>query len=159
MADALGLSATLENYLKAMAQLTAEKGLARVRDIADALAVHKSTVTAALRSLSERGLVDYAPYEVATLTPEGQLAADSVLERHEIIREFLVEVLFLDEGMAETSACRMEHDLDKEVLDRLQLFAEFMKQCPHCGEGRLHAFRTYCMGQGRLKGDRPPSER
>jgi len=143
MPEAVELSAVLEDYLEAMAHVAAEKGVARVRDIAAALSVHKSTVTGALRSLSEKGLVDYAPYEIATLTPKGQEIAGRMAHRHEVIRSFLVEVLSLDEGLAETNACRMEHDLDREVLERLRLFAEFVKRCPHCGQERLQAFREY----------------
>ncbi len=82
MAEPVELSATLEDYLEAMAQVAAERGVARVRDIAAALSVHKSTVSGALRSLSEKGLVDYAPYEIATLTPQGQEVARRIARRH-----------------------------------------------------------------------------
>ena len=143
MPDIVELSATLEDYLEAMARVIAEKGTARVRDIAAALSVHKSTVTAALRALSEKGLVDYAPYEIATLTPQGQEVARRIARRHEVIRSFLVDVLSVDEDMAEANACRMEHDLDREVLERVRLFAEFVKCCPHCGMERLEAFQDY----------------
>jgi Mn-dependent DtxR family transcriptional regulator len=37
----------------------------------------------------------------------------------------------------------MEHDLDREVLERLRSFAEFVKRCPHCGRERLRAFQEY----------------
>lgn len=143
MPDTVELSATLEDYLEAMARVIAEKGTARVRDIAEALSVHKSTVTAALRSLSEKGLVDYAPYEIATLTSKGEEVARRIVHRHEVIRSFLVQVLSVNEERAEANACRMEHDLDREVLERLHLFAEFVKRCPHCGQERLQAFQEY----------------
>ncbi len=87
--------------------------------------------------------MDYAPYEIATLTPQGQEVARRIARRHEVIRSFLVEVLSLDDALAEANACRMEHDLDREVLVRLHLFAEFVKRCPHCGQERLQAFREY----------------
>jgi len=143
MADAPHLSSALEDYLEAMARVSAQKGAARVRDIAAALSVHKSSVTAALRALSQKGLVDYAPYEIATLTPQGQQVAERIARRHEVIRDFLVEVLSVDDDVAEANACRMEHDLDREVLERLRLFAEFVKHCPHCGKDRLEAFEEY----------------
>jgi len=143
MPDIAELSSTLEDYLEAMARVIAEKGMARVRDIAAALNVHKSTVTGALRSLCEKGLVDYAPYEIATLTAQGQEVARRIVRRHEVIRSFLVDVLSVDEDMAEANACRMEHDLDREVLERVRLFAEFVKRCPHCGKERLQTFRVY----------------
>jgi DtxR family Mn-dependent transcriptional regulator len=156
MAEPVELSATLEDYLETMRRVTAEKGAARVRDIAAALDVHKSTVTGALRSLSEKGLVDYAPYEIATLTPQGERIARRIARRHEVIRSFLMDVLSLDEDLAEANACRMEHGLDREVLERLRLFAEFVKRCPHCGQERLQAFRDYFEQEGNPPGDETP---
>jgi Mn-dependent DtxR family transcriptional regulator len=38
----------------------------------------------------------------------------------------------------------MEHGLDKVVLDRLHLFAEFVKRCPHCGREQLRTFQESC---------------
>jgi DtxR family Mn-dependent transcriptional regulator len=144
MPDDLELSATLEDYLAAMARLIDEKGAARVRDMAAALSVHKSSVTAALKALSERGLVDYAPYEIATLTSRGEEVARRIVQRHEVIRSFLVDVLAVDDVLAESNACRLEHGLDREVLERVRLFAEFVNRCPHCGQERRQAFRDYC---------------
>ena len=149
MSESRPLSATLEDYLEAMARLIDERGLARVRDIAAALSVHKSSVTTALRSLSEKGLIDYAPYEVATLTPQGAQVARRIRDRHEVIRGFLVHVLSVEERTADANACRMEHDLDREVLERLRHFAEFVRRCPHCGEERLQAFQAYYERQSR----------
>jgi len=151
--DFVGLTATLEDYLQAMAQVIAEKGAARVRDIAVALSVHKSSVTGALRSLAEKGLVDYAPYEIATLTPEGEEVARRIAHRHEVIRTFLVEVLSVKAERAEANACLVEHDLDREVLERLRLFAEFVKRCPHCGRERLQAFQEYYERESNQSGD------
>ena len=150
MPEPVELSAALEDYLEAMARVIAEKGTARVRDIAAALSVHKSTVTGALRSLSEKGLVEYAPYEIATLTPKGQEVARRIAHRHDVIRDFLVEVLSVNEELAEANACRMEHDLDREVLERLRLFAEFVNRCPHCGSERLEAFQEYYRRESEL---------
>ena len=60
------------------------------------LDVHNSSVTQALRSLSDKGLVNYAPYDLVTLTDQGREAATDVVERHRSLRSFLVEVLGLD---------------------------------------------------------------
>ena len=150
------LSAALEVYLRVMARIQAQKGAARVRDMAAALAVHKSTVTGALRSLADKGLVRYAPYEIATLTPAGRRAAEDLTYRHVVIRSFLADVLSVPPAAAERNACRMEHALDKDVLERLGAFAEFVKHCPHCGRERVEAFRAYYgrRSRGRAGADR-----
>jgi len=137
------ITTTLEDYLEAIAWLVSDKGVARVRDIAAALSVHKSTVTATLRSLAEKGLVHYSAYEAATLTPEGRKIAEDVIRRHEIVREFFIEVLALDREVADANACRIEHVMDAEVLDRLASFARFVKECPSSRQRCLKQFQAF----------------
>ena len=58
---------------------------------------------------------------------------------------------------AEDNACRAEHALDSEVIDRLVCFLNFLKDCPRTGEVWLRAFDRLC--QGRRRGGRisPPA--
>ena len=132
--DATALSSVLEDYLEVISRLISQKGKARVRDIASELSVHKSTATAALKSLEEKGMVNYRPYAAPTLTPEGRQAARGICRRHEVIREFLTGTLLLDPRTADDNACRMEHGLDDVVLDRLSLLAAFFTDCPQAGK-------------------------
>lgn len=124
------LSATLEDYLEAILELVRESSVARSRDIAGRLGVHKSTVTAALRSLGDLGLIHYAPYEVIRLTPEGEQRARDVLHRHEALRDFFVDVLGVARPVAEKAACAMEHSVPKELLQRMADFSAFLRDCP-----------------------------
>ena len=66
------LSASLEDYLKAIFRIVAVKQAARAKDISARLSVSNSSVTGALRTLADRGLINYAPYDLITLTPLGQ---------------------------------------------------------------------------------------
>ncbi|MGW8256894.1 MAG: metal-dependent transcriptional regulator, partial [Thermoguttaceae bacterium] len=120
-----------------------EKGTARVRDIAAALSVHKSTVSSSLKSLSEKGLVNYSPYEITTLTPQGREIAEDVVRRHQIIRDFFVQVLAMEGDLADANACRAEHILDAEVLERLAGFARFVSECPNSRQHCLKRFHSY----------------
>ena len=89
----LKLSESLEDYLETIFLLIREQAVARSRDIAARLNVNKSSVTGALQALAERALVNYEPYGYVTLTPAGAAAAQKVLHRHEVLRDFLVNVL------------------------------------------------------------------
>ena len=104
--------------------------VARVRDIASQLHVGMPSVTAALKALSKRGLVNYDPYQVITLTDRGNELAEEVIRRHEVLRRFLTEVLAMDEESAQTSACRLEHAVTPDLILRLSLLLEFIQQCP-----------------------------
>jgi DtxR family Mn-dependent transcriptional regulator len=63
------------------------------RTLSCAWGVHNSSVTQALRSLSEKKLINYAPYDVITLTDAGEALALGVVRRHETLSKFLNHVL------------------------------------------------------------------
>lgn len=134
------ISSTLEDYLEAILSLIQHKGRARVSDIAAELSVHKSTVTAALKNLTEKGLIDYVPYGHATLTSAGRDIALRVAHDHEAIRGFLTDVLQLEEDAAEANACRMEHVMDRGVLNRLGVLARHMRDWRESDEESFRRF-------------------
>jgi len=122
------ISAVQEDYLEAILALEAESPRVRVRDLAERLSVHKSTVTAALKALAEKALIEYEPYGQIVMTRDGRRAAERVSADHAVVKAFLRDVLMIDEATAEDNACRMEHVMDRAVLNRLVTFAAFMEQ-------------------------------
>lgn len=127
------VSASLEDYLEAIYHIEQAKGAARAKDIVQRVGVHSSSVTQALRSLAEKDLVNYAPYDVITLTPSGKLIAKDVVQRHEALREFLGKVLGFSARKADRGACRMEHAIDGPILDRLAKFVAYYQASGSCG--------------------------
>jgi len=146
------LSPSLEDYLEAVLILVRRGSVARVRDIAAHLGVGKSSVTGAVKTLAKRGLVNYEPYQFITLTDRGRELAEDVSARHVLLREFLSDVLGLDEEVAEANACRMEHAVDAELLERLGKFCVFVRDCPRAGESWVRAFVERC-GAGDVDGE------
>jgi len=144
MSEAMNLTPQSEDYLEAIFGAIAQKGIARAGEISRRLSVHKSTVTAALKGLAEKGLVNYAPYEPVTLTPAGRRVAVEVSRRHEAIQRFLMDVLAVDPAAADENACRMEHAMDSNVADRLLRFMDFVKRCPRGGEKWIRGYRHFC---------------
>ena len=144
MAKKETLSSNMEDYLEAIYHTSAEKQAARAKDIAERLNVNKSSVTGALRSLSEKGYVNYAPYDIITLTTEGQVLAKDVVRRHETLKDFFVKILLLDDAEAEEASCKIEHAISERILDRIINFVEFMEICPRGGREWLKGFRRHC---------------
>jgi DtxR family transcriptional regulator, Mn-dependent transcriptional regulator len=144
------LSASLEDYLEAIYLLTKDKPFVHAGKIAEHLGVGKSSVSWALNQLSQKELVNYARYEVITLTEKGKILAQQVSRRHHGIRSFLTDVLALDEQLAEDNACRMEHVMDPKVLQRMQQFMAFLRACPRTGSQWLQEFGQLCL-QGKLQ--------
>ena len=135
------LSASQEDYLEMIVRLIRDKGAARVRDIASRLSVAKSSVSVALRALSERNLVHYKPYELVTLTREGEIMADHILQRHKTLSAILENVLGMGRDEAEANACRLEHAVDEELMVRLRRFVEFMGSSDIPARNLAQAFR------------------
>ncbi len=144
------ITSQLEDYLEAIAELQASDLVARAKDIAKRLGVTRGTVTAALKSLADKGLINYQPYRHVTLTSLGQSLAGEVIHRHRTLARYLEEVLRLPKQQAEENACRAEHVLDQEVIDRMVKLLAFMSSCPRSGPQWLQAFERYCQaGQDR----------
>lgn len=138
-----GLSENLEDYLETILVLQKENAVARVKDIAEKLGVLSGTVTSALRSLSDKNLINYKPYSFITLTKKGKKIAQEILRRHNVVKDFLQCVLLLDEKNAEENACRMEHSMDKVAINRLVQFIEYIYECPRTGEDWISNFNTF----------------
>ncbi|MEA1996971.1 MAG: metal-dependent transcriptional regulator, partial [Gemmatimonadota bacterium] len=125
------LSESLEDYLEAIYHIESRKQAARAKDIAERLDVKGSSVTGALQALAKRKLINYAPYDVITLTAEGRSLALEVVGRHEVLRRFFVDVLDVELKTAEEAACRMEHSLPGEIFERLIAFVEYLTSDSH----------------------------
>ena len=138
------LSGRLEDYLEAIYQLAQEKNFAHANKIAEYLSVGKSSVTWALGKLSAKGLINHSPYEAVTLTEKGTAVAERIAHRHEGIRDFLTGVLAINSDVAEVNACRMEHVVDREVLERMQQFMGFLENCPRAGREWMQGFGHFC---------------
>ncbi len=137
------LSESQEDYLEAILALEKENKVARVKDIAERLGVLRGSVSGALKGLGEKGLIHYEPYSFITLTPQGKKMADEITRRHSVIRDFLEGVLLLSPERAESNACRMEHAVDKAVVDRMVKFIEYIHECPRTGPDWIEAFINF----------------
>jgi len=124
------LSASLEDYLEAIYHIVDKKQAAKARDIAQRLSVNSSSVTGALQILAKKGLVNYAPYDIITLTSEGERIAQDVIHRHTTLQKFLVKILSVDKAEAEEAACKMEHVISPRIMERLVQFVKFFEKCP-----------------------------
>ena len=144
MATTEALSANMEDYLEAIYHISSEKQAARAKDISERLRVNKSSVTGALRALSEKGLVNYAPYDIITLTTQGEQVAREVVRRHETLKDFFMKILLLDANEAEEASCKIEHTISNKIIDRVISFVEFMEICPRGGKEWLKGFRRHC---------------
>ncbi len=140
------LSASLEDYLEAIYNIISEKQVARGKDIAASLNVSGASVTEALRSLSKKGLINYAPYEAISLTDEGKEIAKDVVRRHNGLKKFFVTVLGIQEDIAESGACRVEHAAPQEIIDQMINFIRFLELHPTESKKIIREFLAFQSG-------------
>jgi DtxR family transcriptional regulator, Mn-dependent transcriptional regulator len=138
------LSASLEDYIEAIYNIIQEKQAVRAKDIAKELKVSRSSVTGALHALADKNLINYAPYDIITLTNLGKNLAKNVVHRHTALKDFFTEVLGIENDEAENSACRLEHEISDVVLERLVQFVEFIDTCPRAGTKWAKGFGYFC---------------
>ena len=137
------LTATMEDYLEAIFVLDKNKKVVRVKDIAKRLDVKMPTVTSMLRTLNDRGLVNYEKYEYVELTGSGADVGREMRRRHQVLFKFLTDILQIDVETADTEACKMEHTLSPATLDNLTDFMEFIQTCPRAGDSWLNYFDEF----------------
>jgi DtxR family transcriptional regulator, Mn-dependent transcriptional regulator len=128
------LTSTMEDYLEAIFDLDKDKKVVRVKDIAKRLNVKMPTVSSMLKTLRNRGLVNYEKYEYVELTDEGAGIGREMRRRHEALRKFLMEILRIDFQTADVEACKMEHTLSETTLDSLSEFMDFIQSDPRIAE-------------------------
>ena len=137
------LSASLEDYIEAIYNIVAEKQKARSKDIAACLNVSGASVTEALRSLAQKKLINYAPYEAITLTNKGRKVAEDVVHRHNALKQFFIDVLDVKHDIAEQGACRVEHTAPQEIIDQMIRFINYLETCPSDSKKLVENFRTF----------------
>src|SRR3954471_639099 len=117
--------------LKAMYRLTKAGAEAHTGHLADALGVSPGTVTATVKRMADRHLVDHKPYRGVELTPAGRQLAVAAIRRHRIVERFLADMLGYAWNEADRLAGSFEHDLPQEVEDRLFVALDRPETCPH----------------------------
>jgi DtxR family manganese transport transcriptional regulator len=104
-----------QDYVEAIADLSADVGEARVTDLARRLGVTHVTVNRTLARLRQAGYVNTKPYRAIFLTDAGRKLAVESKQRHETVVAFL-QSLGISKKAAELDAEGIEHHVSPETL-------------------------------------------
>ncbi|KMQ49807.1 Iron-dependent repressor IdeR/DtxR [Chitinispirillum alkaliphilum] len=124
----VSITSTMEDYLEVILNIVTQNGVARSMEIAEKLNVKRPTVTVALRSLAEKGMVNYSPGSYVTLTETGKEIARHIEKRHNALKDFFINVLNVPETEADEVACKMEHGMGVEVCKKLNSFLRVLEK-------------------------------
>ena len=92
------LSASVEDYLKAIHALQEKESLAKTGALAENLRLSSGSVSEMLKRMAGMSppLIVYRQHHGATLTRQGRLKAMAVIRKHRLLETFLYQVLKLD---------------------------------------------------------------
>jgi len=122
------LTSSMENYLETIKNLETDKGVVRVKNVAQELKVKMSSVSGALETLAKERLISHEKYGYIQLTDQGKRLAEAICSRHRTLFRFLTEVLGVDPKTADEDACKMEHAVSPMVLEKLVELVESFSQ-------------------------------
>jgi DtxR family Mn-dependent transcriptional regulator len=147
-------SEAIEDYAKAIyaLQRRAEGHPVATNDLAERLRVTPASVSAMLKKLDERGLVEHVPYRGVLLTPAGERVALEVLRHHRLLELYLAEHLGVPWDRVHDEAEALEHVISEDLEARISAKLGEPTHDPHgdpipsvdlrIDEGHAHALET-----------------
>lgn len=115
------LNESSENYLKAIYELQSRQQDVRSVDIARMLGYSKASVCVAMKKLMQKKLIEMNSKKEIHLTTLGEKTAAELEKKYTLLKHLLIEVLDVDEQTAAQDACRMEHGISNQSLNRLEI--------------------------------------
>ncbi|MBU9672319.1 transcriptional regulator MntR [Planococcus sp. CP5-4] len=118
---------SMEDHIEIIYSLIEQKGYARVSDIAEALSVLPSSVTKMVQKLDKDGYLIYERYRGLMLTPKGQKLGKRLLQRHDLLEQFL-RLIGVDEDKIYEDVEGIEHHLSWNSIDRIADLVQLLEE-------------------------------
>lgn len=119
----------MEDYLENIYKLIDQKGYARVSDIAEALAVHPSSVTKMVQKLDQNEYLVYEKYRGLVLTPQGKKIGKRLVDRHILLEKFL-RLIGVKEEFVYQDVEGIEHHLSWDSITCIENLVAYLEQNP-----------------------------
>jgi DtxR family transcriptional regulator, Mn-dependent transcriptional regulator len=113
------LSASVEDYAKAIYVLESRHGVASTTALAERLGVSAPAVSAMVKKMDGLGYVSHARYRGVRLTDEGRAVALEVLRHHRLLETYLAEELGVPWDRVHEEAEVLEHVLSEGLEERI----------------------------------------
>ena len=120
----------VEDYLEKIEQLIADKGYARVVDIAAGLKISQASVTAMVQRLDAEGFIKYEKYRGMVLTSSGLEVARRIAHRHQLLTDFLRVLGVSDEKIIYNDVEGMEHHISPETFQAIEALTRHLEKNP-----------------------------
>lgn len=124
-------SESVEEYVEGIFRLQREVDRVSTGEVATYMCVSAGSATAMVKRLAEMGLVQHAPYQGIRLTEFGEKVAKQLTRAHRILERFLVDQLDLPWNDVHELACKLEHYISEDIIDRIDAKLGHPSTCPH----------------------------
>ncbi|MEJ7838610.1 MAG: metal-dependent transcriptional regulator [Thermomicrobiales bacterium] len=125
------ITASMEDYLKAVYRLEHDGTPVTTQRLADELRFSGPSVTNMVKRLAELRLLTHNPYHGVQLTQAGQQVALEVVRHHRLLELYLSEALGFDWDQVHAEAERLEHHVSEELEARMERVLGFPEFDPH----------------------------
>ena len=112
-----------EMYLETILILSREKNYVRSIDVCEYMGYSKPSISRAVSLLRNNGYVNMDDRGYLSLTEPGQVIAEKIYERHQVLTKVLTD-LGVDKKAAAEDACRIEHVISDETFDAIKKHIE-----------------------------------
>ena len=115
------LTHVVEDYLKAIYDLTSPNGRATTNQIAERMGVTPASVTSMIQKLAstQPPLLKYRKHRGVELTAEGEKVALEIIRHHRLLEVFLQQTLGYSWDEVHDEADRLEHVISEEFEERI----------------------------------------
>jgi DtxR family Mn-dependent transcriptional regulator len=127
------LTQSIEDYLKAIYELTSKEGRATTTKLADYLDVTPASVTGMIKKLAatQPALLEYQKHRGVVLTDHGSKVALEIIRHHRLLEMFLHQVLHYPWDEVDEEADRLEHVISEKFEERIAEALGHPKYDPH----------------------------
>ena len=119
----LNIQESGEMYLESILVLSKKSTHVRSIDICEYMGFSKPSVSRAVNLLKQNGFIDIDTFGYITLTQKGENHAKKIYERHNILKNFLINV-GVNPETASIDACKMEHCISDETFTKLKEYID-----------------------------------
>jgi DtxR family transcriptional regulator, Mn-dependent transcriptional regulator len=122
---------TEENYLKAIFNLSFEKGVVTVQELSKDLQIKMPSVNSMVKKLAEKKLVQYESYKPLKLTAEGKTAAGLIIRKHRLTEMYLVQKMGFGWEQVHQIAEHIEHLQSPLFFEKIDELLGYPNVDPH----------------------------
>jgi DtxR family Mn-dependent transcriptional regulator len=127
------LTQSVEDYLKAVYEVTQKEGRASTTRLSEYLNVTPASVTGMIKKLAQTSppLLEYQKHQGVLLTDEGMKIALEVIRHHRLLELFLHKILNYPWDEVDDEADRLEHVISETFEDRIAEVLGHPEYDPH----------------------------